>query len=66
MNASGVTDLICPYYTRAARLIKQAGIQFDSLPDEKMDSPIGLAQVLQIYSPIPEVLEAALFVQHGR
>jgi iron only hydrogenase large subunit-like protein len=67
MNASGVTDVDYVLTTRElARMIKQAGIQFDALPDEKMDSPIGLSSGRQIYSQIRAELWRLPLEQHGR
>ena len=44
MNASGVQDVDYVLTTRElARMIKQAGIDFLSLPDDKMDAPLGLS-----------------------
>ncbi len=62
MNASGVTDVDYVLTTRElARMIKQAGIQFDALPDEKMDSPIGLSSgAADIFANTGGVMEAAL------
>ncbi len=62
MNASGVTDVDYVLTTRElARMIKQAGIQFNTLPDEKMDSPIGLSSgAADIFANTGGVMEAAL------
>jgi len=62
MNDSGVTDVDYVLTTRElARMIKQAGIQFTTLPDEKMDSPIGLSSgAADIFANTGGVMEAAL------
>jgi len=62
MNASGVQDVDYVLTTRElGRMIKQAGIDFDSLPDDKMDSPIGMSSgAADIFANTGGVMEAAL------
>jgi len=62
MNDSGVQDVDYVLTTRElARLIKAAGIQFNTLPDEKMDSPIGAGSgAADIFANTGGVMEAAL------
>lgn len=62
MNASGVTDVDVVLTTRElGRMIKQAGIDFDSLPDSEMDSPLGLSSgAADIFGNTGGVMEAAL------
>ena len=44
MNDSGVRDVDIVLTTRElGRMIKQAGIDFTTLPDDKMDAPLGLS-----------------------
>ena len=44
-----------------ARMIKQAGIDFDSLPDEEMDAPLGISTgAADIFANTGGVMEAAL------
>ena len=62
MNDSGVRDVDVVLTTRElARMIKQAGIEFASLPDDKMDSPLGIASgAADIFANTGGVMEAAL------
>ena len=58
----GVPDVDVVLTTRElVRMIKQAGIDFDSLPDEKMDKPLGLSTgAADIFANTGGVMEAAL------
>jgi iron-only hydrogenase group A len=62
MNASGVQDVDFVLTTRElARMIKQEGIDFRSLPDGAMDSPLGLSSgAADIFANTGGVMEAAL------
>ena len=62
MNASGVRDVDFVLTTRElGRMIKQAGIDFGSLPDDTMDSPLGLSSgAADIFANTGGVMEAAL------
>jgi iron-only hydrogenase group A len=62
MNASGVRDVDVVLTTRElGRMIKQAGIDFGSLPDDKMDAPLGLSSgAADIFANTGGVMEAAL------
>jgi iron-only hydrogenase group A len=62
MNASGVRDVDVVLTTRElGRMIKQAGIDFQSLPDDKQDSPIGMSSgAADIFANTGGVMEAAL------
>jgi NADP-reducing hydrogenase subunit HndD len=62
MNDSGVQDVDYVLTTRElARMIKQAGIAFTTLPDDKMDSPLGLGSgAADIFANTGGVMEAAL------
>jgi len=62
MNDSGVRDVDVVLTTRElGRMIKQAGIDFSSLHDEKMDSPIGMSSgAADIFANTGGVMEAAL------
>ena len=62
MNDSGVQDVDVVLTTRElGRMIKQAGIDFPSLPDEKMDAPLGLSSgAADIFANTGGVMEAAL------
>jgi len=62
MNDSGVRDVDVVLTTRElSRMIKQAGIEFASLPDDKMDSPLGIASgAADIFANTGGVMEAAL------
>ena len=62
MNDSGVRDVDVVLTTRElGRIIKQAGIDFDALPDDKMDSPLGLSSgAADIFANTGGVMEAAL------
>ena len=62
MNGSGVRDVDVVLTTRElGRMIKQAGIDFAGLPDDVMDSPIGLSSgAADIFANTGGVMEAAL------
>jgi iron-only hydrogenase group A len=62
MIASGVQDVDVVLTTRElGRMIKQAGIDFRSLPDEEMDAPLGLSSgAADIFANTGGVMEAAL------
>jgi iron-only hydrogenase group A len=62
MNDSGVRDVDVVLTTRElGRMIKQSGIDFKSLPDGKMDSPIGMSSgAADIFANTGGVMEAAL------
>lgn len=62
MNGSGVRDVDAVLTTReAARLIKQAGIDLPSLPNEPMDDPLGVSTgAADIFASSGGVMEAAL------
>jgi iron-only hydrogenase group A len=62
MNQSGVRDVDIVLTTRElGRMIKQAGIDFASLPDGAMDSPLGLSSgAADIFANTGGVMEAAL------
>jgi len=62
MNASGVRDVDYVLTTRElARMIKEAGIDFRSLPDEQMDAPLGISSgAADIFANTGGVMEAAL------
>lgn len=62
MNDSGVRDVDVVLTTRElGRMIKQAGIDFASLPDDAMDSPLGLSSgAADIFANTGGVMEAAL------
>jgi len=62
MNASGIQDVDYVLTTRElAKMIKQAGIDFTSLPDSKMDSPLGLSSgAADIFANTGGVMEAAI------
>jgi iron only hydrogenase large subunit-like protein len=62
MAASGVRDVDVVLTTRElARMIRSAGIDFDSLPDEEMDAPLGLSTgAADIFANTGGVMEAAL------
>jgi NADH-quinone oxidoreductase subunit G len=62
MKASGVNDVDCVLTTRElAKMIKEAGIDFNELADEKVDSPIGqYAGAGTIFASTGGVMEAAL------
>ncbi len=62
MRDSGVRDVDVVLTTRElGRMIKQAGIEFDSLPQDKMDAPIGLSSgAADIFANTGGVMEAAL------
>ncbi len=62
MNASGVQDVDYVLTTRElGKMIQQAGIDFDGLPDGKMDAPLGLSSgAADIFANTGGVMEAAL------
>ena len=62
MNDSGVRDVDVVLTTRElGRMIKQAGIDFNSLAEDKMDSPIGMGSgAADIFANTGGVCEAAL------
>lgn len=62
MNSSGVRDVDVVLTTRElGRMIKQAGIDFASLPDDVMDAPLGLSSgAADIFANTGGVMEAAL------
>ncbi|MBD3314723.1 MAG: 2Fe-2S iron-sulfur cluster binding domain-containing protein, partial [Chitinivibrionales bacterium] len=62
MIDSGVQDVDYVLTTRElGRMIQQAGIDFVSLPDDKMDSPLGLSSgAADIFANTGGVMEAAL------
>ena len=62
MNASGVRDVDVVLTTRElGRMIKQAGIDFASLPDGKMDASSGTSSgAADIFANTGGVMEAAL------
>ena len=66
MNSSGVRDVDVVLTTRElGRMIKQAGIDFTSLPDDKMDAPLGLSSgAADIFANTGGVMEAALRTVH--
>ena len=61
-SSSGAQDIDCSLTTRElARMIKQAGIDFASLPDEEFDSPFGEASGAGvIFGTTGGVMEAAI------
>jgi iron-only hydrogenase group A len=62
MNASGVQDVDVVLTTRElGRMITQAGIEFESLPDGEMDAPLGISTgAADIFANTGGVMEAAL------
>jgi iron-only hydrogenase group A len=62
MNSSGAQDVDVVLTTRElGRMIHQAGIDFRSLPDSEMDSPMGLGSgAADIFANTGGVMEAAL------
>lgn len=62
MNDSGVQDVDYVLTTREiGQMIRQAGIDFMSLPDGKMDAPLGLSSgAADIFANTGGVMEAAL------
>ncbi len=62
MDDSGVRDVDIVLTTRElGRMIKQAGVAFDSLPDDTMDAPIGMSSgAADIFANTGGVMEAAL------
>jgi iron-only hydrogenase group A len=62
MNSSGVRDVDVVLTTRElGKMIRSAGIDFDGLPDEEMDAPLGLSTgAADIFANTGGVMEAAL------
>ncbi len=62
MNDSGLRDVDYILTTRElGRMIKQAGIEFNSLPDGKMDSPMGISSgAADIFANTGGVMEATI------
>ncbi|MFW5692704.1 MAG: NADH-dependent [FeFe] hydrogenase, group A6 [Thermoguttaceae bacterium] len=62
MDASGVRDVDVVLTTRElGRMVRAAGIEFDRLPDEQMDAPLGLSTgAADIFANTGGVMEAAL------
>jgi NADP-reducing hydrogenase subunit HndD len=62
MKDSGVRDVDIVLTTRElGRMIKQVGIDFDSLPDDTMDAPLGMSSgAADIFANTGGVMEAAL------
>ena len=62
MNSSGTRDVDYVLTTRElAKMIKEAGIDFRSLPDGEMDAPLGLSSgAADIFANTGGVMEAAL------
>ncbi|MDD2765108.1 MAG: NADH-dependent [FeFe] hydrogenase, group A6 [Opitutaceae bacterium] len=62
MNASGGPDVDAVLTTRElGRMITQAGIDFQTLPDETMDQPLGISSgAADIFANTGGVMEAAL------
>lgn len=62
MNSSGARDVDAVLTTRElGRMILQAGIDFDHLPDEPMDDPLGVSTgAADIFANTGGVMEAAL------
>jgi len=62
MNDSGLRDVDYVLTTRElGRMINQAGIDFNSLPDDTMDSPIGMSSgAADIFANTGGVMEAAI------
>jgi NADP-reducing hydrogenase subunit HndD len=62
MNDSGVTDVDIVLTTRElGKMIKQAGLDFNSLADSEMDAPLGISTgAADIFANTGGVMEAAL------
>jgi iron-only hydrogenase group A len=62
MNDSGVTDVDIVLTTRElGKMIKQAALDFNSLPDSEMDAPLGVSTgAADIFANTGGVMEAAL------
>jgi iron-only hydrogenase group A len=62
MNADGIQDVDYVLTTRElAKMIKEANLDFNSLPDEEMDAPLGLSSgAADIFANTGGVMEAAL------
>ena len=66
MNSSGLRDVDYVLTTRElGRMIRQSGIEFNNLPDGKMDSPLGMSSgAADIFANTGGVMEAALRTAH--
>lgn len=66
MNSSGLRDVDYVLTTRElGRMIRQSGIEFNALPDGKMDSPMGISSgAADIFANTGGVMEAALRTAH--
>ncbi|MFP4011529.1 MAG: NADH-dependent [FeFe] hydrogenase, group A6 [Spirochaetaceae bacterium] len=66
MNDSGVQDVDYVLTTRElGEMIREAGIDFTSLPDEEMDAPLGISTgAADIFANTGGVMEAALRTAH--
>lgn len=62
MNSSGIQDVDFVLTTRElGKMIKQAGISFTKLPNDKMDTPLGLSSgAADIFANTGGVMEAAV------
>ncbi len=62
MNDSGVTDVDIVLTTRElGKMIKQAGLEFETLADSEMDAPLGISTgAADIFANTGGVMEAAL------
>lgn len=62
MDTSGVRDVDVVLTTRElGKMVRAAGIDFDSLPDEEMDAPLGISTgAADIFANTGGVMEAAL------
>jgi iron-only hydrogenase group A len=62
MDASGMRDVDVVLTTRElGKMVRAAGIEFDRLPDEEMDAPLGLSTgAADIFANTGGVMEAAL------
>jgi NADP-reducing hydrogenase subunit HndD len=62
MHGSGIQDVDFVLTTRElGRMIKQAGIDFRNLPDDKMDAPLGMSSgAADIFANTGGVMEAAI------
>ncbi|MFA7160616.1 MAG: NADH-dependent [FeFe] hydrogenase, group A6 [Kiritimatiellia bacterium] len=67
MNSSGLRDVDYVLTTRElGRMIRQSGIEFNNLPDGKMDSPLGMSSgAADIFANTGGVMEAALRTVHA-
>jgi iron only hydrogenase large subunit-like protein len=66
MGTDGIQDVDAVLTTRElARLIQLCGIDFDHLPEESFDNPLGLASgAADIFAASGGVMEAALRTAH--